>query len=469
MENSKFIALYNCLDSQELEGLHKWIKSPLHNSNPDLIKLFNYISSRRKITATSVQKQRVYKHLYPNEKYNDLQLRKLMSQGKIALENFVKFWMSKKDEFLQQKYLIDYLLDHKQHKLAQQHLTKAKLSQNKSNVQNHKYYYQQYQLEEENFEQIGTQTRIRSTNLQAIFDNLSIAFIIENLRYACIAITHQNLYKTSYQVPFLEAILTQIKQPPYTNIQAIQLYYYAYMSLSKPETTTYFESLKDRLLKYGTILTATETRSLYMIAINYCIKRINTDETQQYIRQVFELYQQGLKDKILLDNGILSRFTYKNIATAALHIQEFEWTENYIQDYVAYLEPSYQENYLHYNTAKLHFAKAEYNQALQLLTQVEYDDLFLNIDAKMMLLKIYYEQGSFDALDSLLHSFNTFLQRKLVMSYHKTNYSNIIRLSRKLFELPSHNKTAKQELIELINNTHPLTERQWLLEQLAKK
>ena len=36
-----------------------------------------------------------------------------------------------------------------------------------------------------------------------------------------------------------------------------------------------------------------------------------------------------------------------------------------------------------------------------------------------MLLKIYYELQEYEVLDSFLHSFNVFLQRKKLIGYHK--------------------------------------------------
>ncbi|MFT4665437.1 MAG: hypothetical protein ACI8YQ_002556 [Polaribacter sp.] len=77
---------------------------------------------------------------------------------------------------------------------------------------------------------------------------------------------------------------------------------------------------------------------------------------------------------------------------------------------------------------------------MQLLTKVEYDDLFLNLGSKLILLKIYFETKEWDALDSLLSSFKIFLYRKTVMEYHKDNYQNITDLTRELSILGEHNR-----------------------------
>jgi hypothetical protein len=467
MIKSKLIQLYTCLDSTELEAFHKWLKSPLHNSDTDLSKLFVYIGSRRVLSKTSIDKNRVFKHLFPKESYKDLKLRRLMSKGIKNLENFVHFWMSKKNTIEQQKNIAIFLRTRNRPNLAQQQGIKGKKELALQVDKTHSYYYKHYQLEQEQFEQAASQSRMRATNLQAIVDNFSIAFIIENLRYACTAISHKNLYATNYSIPLLDEILVLANQTPYLNIPAIQLYYQAYMALTIPKDNSYFELLKRNLLRHESLLPTKERKDLYTLAINYCIRRINSDESQRFIREVFELYQQGLKNKALLDNGVLSRFTYKNIASAGLRLQEYEWIASYISSYAIYVEADYRDSYQHYNTSKLYFAKGDYDQAMQRLIQVEYDDLFLNLDAKTMLMKIYYETQSYDALDAFFHSFTIYLQRKEIMGYHRENYLNIIRLTKKLLELPPRNPRARQQLQNSIDSLQPLTERAWLLEQLS--
>jgi hypothetical protein len=467
MIKSKLIQLYTCLDSTELEAFHKWLRSPLHNNDSDLSKLFLYIGSRRVLSKTSVDKKRIFKHLFPTETYKDLKLRRLMSKGIKNLENFVHFWMSKKNTVEQQRNVAIFLRTHNRPHLAQQQSLKGKKELSVQTDKTHQYYYKKYQLEQEYFEQAASQSRMRATNLQAIVDSFSISFIIENLRYACTAISHKNLYATNYTVPLLEEILALANQAPYLNIPAIQLYYQAYMALTTPKDSTYFELLKGNLLRHESLLPTKERKDLYTLAINYCIRRINSDESQKFIREVFELYKQGLKNKTLLDNGVLSRFTYKNIASAGLRLQEYDWIANYISSYAVYVEADYRESYQHYNTSKLYFAKGDYHQAMQRLIQVEYDDLFLNLDAKTMLMKIYYETQSYDALDAFFHSFTIYLQRKEIMGYHRENYLNIIRLTKKMIELPPRNPKARQQLQNSIDSLQPLTERAWLLEQLS--
>jgi len=165
---------------------------------------------------------------------------------------------------------------------------------------------------------------------------------------------------------------------------------------------------------------------------------------------------------------LLSRYTFRNLVTNGTYLKEFAWVENFIVQYKPFLEERHRESIVHYSQAKLHHEKGDYPKAMKLLNQVEYDDILMNLTAKTMLLKMYYEQEEFDALESLLESMRSYMRRKKVIGYHKANYKNIIRYTKKLLKVNPFNKTAIAKIQEEVKDVNPLTEQEWLLRQLNK-
>ena len=94
--------------------------------------------------------------------------------------------------------------------------------------------------------------------------------------------------------------------------------------------------------------------------------------------------------------------------------------------------------------------------------------MHLNLSAKILLLKVYYALEEIQLLEGLLNRFSTFLSRKKELAYHKNNYNNIIRFTRRLVVINPYSTKAKDKLRQEIKNTPLLTERVWLLEQLDK-
>jgi hypothetical protein len=191
---------------------------------------------------------------------------------------------------------------------------------------------------------------------------------------------------------------------------------------------------------------------------------------EAYFKELFELYRAGLQHGFLLEGSILSPFAFKNIVTIALQVKEFDWTTHFIQNYQSYLSPEHRDTYVNFGLSKLRFEQKRYDEALILLQEVDYADIFLNLSSKLMQLKIYYELHEFDVLESFLNSFRTYVNRKKqsgdLRSYHQENYLNIIRLTQKLLTYNPFDKKEKVKLRDEIEKTK-VTERKWLLDQLG--
>ena len=58
--------------------------------------------------------------------------------------------------------------------------------------------------------------------------------------------------------------------------------------------------------------------------MNGCVKKINEGLVNFY-EEALDLYQQGLEKKWLLEDNVLSQFTYHNIVKAGLKTANFAW------------------------------------------------------------------------------------------------------------------------------------------------
>ncbi len=100
------------------------------------------------------------------------------------------------------------------------------------------------------------------------------------------------------------------------------------------------------------------------------------------------------------------------------------------------------------------------------MQQVKSDDVFLNLNARNLLLKIYLELEEYEALKAHLNSFEVFIRRKKTPNPHRTNYLNIIKLSRKIIQLNPHDKAAKAALRKEIEGEKNPSTRAFLLDIL---
>jgi hypothetical protein len=293
-------------------------------------------------------------------------------------------------------------------------------------------------------------------------------FLSQKLKNACLALAHEAVYKQSYDLGLLEVLLPYIEQSPeLLSYPAISIYYHYYQATIKEEaeSETHFQQFKAIFLKSPNAFEPLELQGLYTFALNYCVKKVNIGQ-EKYQEEMFTLYDEGLKLKILIDNDKLNQFKFNNITKLALRLGKIDWTETFIEDYKKFVEPQYHETYVHNAYSMLYFAQGKYEETMIRLQQVDYKELFITMDAKVLLMKVYYQLDEYDVLESFINSFKVFLRRKDILAYHQEIYKNFIRMMQKLINLPPFNKAAKEKLKKEIEGIQKLLEKKWLLEQL---
>ena len=461
MQKSKLIKVFSQLNGQDIRNLKKFLRSPFFNHRKDVVDLFEYLIQRK----DQYEAEKVFLNLFPNEKYDAVKLRLVMSYLFRLIEKYLAVSELMENETAQNTHLFQAYKKRNLSKQIYRTINDGITSLQKKALRNADWYNQYFQLQFEKFQLESAVTPTADLNRQELSDTLDIAYLIAKLRQVCMLLSHQGIYKATFEIGFLEPLITFIQAPLYQAIPAIAVYNHCYFMLTEPEEQKHFGTFKQLLLNHGAIFSRREIGDLYLLAINYCIKRIN-DGDSNYFDEVMDFYKEGLVKSYLLENGILSRFTYQNIVSAGLKTGEFEWVNNFIHQYKKNLERKYRESSFSFSLAKLEYHRKNYDAALSMLQKSNYRDLLLNLGAKTLLLKIYYEWSEFDLLDAHLEAMKNYLRRKGVIGYHKKNYRNIIQITSKLLNINIFDKKELDLLERKIRNVDPLTERDWFVEQL---
>lgn len=110
----------------------------------------------------------------------------------------------------------------------------------------------------------------------------------------------------------------------------VAIYYHCFLMLGVHKEEVHFRTFKDLFLQHHASFDTNETRDLFLMGINYGIRKVNNGE-ERYFEDIMRLYEVALEGDHLLENGLLSRFTYYNIVAAALRTERFNWGEQFIQ------------------------------------------------------------------------------------------------------------------------------------------
>lgn len=468
MYTSKLVDIFYRLSKSQLRGLRKFVQSPYHNKREDVIALFELLYRTPLENRIALRKEKAFPKIFGKKKYSSDQMDYTMSFLFKVIEQFLVYENATEDKINVQIALMEEYRKLGLSKHFQQSLNIAERYQEKSTVRDIDYHEKAFQIELQQYQFLALKQRDAPKNLQALSTKLDLRFLSQKLMDACRLLAHQAVAKQKYNFGLLETLLTYIESEPAVLAHpSIALYYYYYQAAVKENGEDYFQKFKNAFLESTDAFVEEELQGLYILAVNYCIKNTNLGK-DEYRLELFDFYKVGLELRILLDeNEILSPFTFNNITKSALRLDKIDWTQRFIEDYKKFVEPQYHETYVHNAYSMLYFAQGKYEETMIRLQQVDYKELFITMDAKVLLMKVYYQLDEYDVLESFINSFKVFLRRKDILAYHQEIYKNFIRMMQKLVNLPPFNKAAKLKLHKEIEGTQKLLEKKWLLEQLT--
>ncbi len=462
MTDNKLLRLFDSLSGVEKRECSKLLKSPYFNQKPALIALWDYLIAWKKQKKTRLPSpESVWAGLFPDAKFSDKKWRHLQSLLIAQIEQLLVH-RDLTQHPLQSDLLVAPLYRKRKQKQALAQVFRRADEKLKKLPKDTKYYHYEYLLQWEKYAALEASDRIGKKNLAAISQSLDIYMIASKLRLACLMESHRSVSNVDYDNSFLELLISYADKHGHLDIPIISLYYHCYQSLTAGKEAD-FRAFRKSISEVQDDIPAEERTTFLLLAVNFCIKQLNLGQ-QSYIREALDLYQTGLETQTLLSEGQLSRFAFKNIVALGLKLEDFNWVRNFIDQYAPMLAKEHRQANQDYNLARLHFAQKDYKSAMPMLAQIDDRDLLLNLDSRVMLLKMYYEMGEIDALENLLTSFRILLLRKKkVIGYHQQFYLNMLKYIKKLMRLNRHDKQAVKLFKEELQSTSGVLEKDWLL------
>ncbi len=470
MRNTKLYSLLESFDKYEHNRLLKFISSPYFNKNQAIIDLYKSlrtaIFSKKNI---SLGKEKLWKKVYKGEDYDDVRFRKLVSDLLKLVESFMAQQIYEENPLHQATYLIEAVGKRKIEQLYNSTMRTARRLSEKQEYKPASYYFYQYQIEKNYYDLTRTKfKRDERTNFEEIINNLDWFYLAEKLKYNCNILSQKTLVSHDYSLLFIDEIIEHIYKYNYDQIPPIAIYFQIYLMLSDFEEEKHFQNLKKLIETHITEFPQDDASYIYNYAFNYCIRKVNRGKGY-FMKEFFELYQYALKEDVILVNGELSPWHFKNIVLAALRLGKYVWVKKFIKDYSVKLPETMRENALSFNLAQLYFYKKDYDNVKSMLQEVEYEDLSYNLNSKSFLLMTYYETDDFEPLESLLESFKVYLNRhKDIPESRRNLYMNLIRFVKKLTRLMPGDKKAIETIKKEVDETKGIASEKWLKEKIAE-
>ena len=464
MTNTLVYEILSGFSKEEFRAFGVFLQSPYYNRRMDLIRanrVFTaYLSKGRSLPDKAV----FFKKVFPGEQYDGQKLRLTLSRLYKLLEKFIILTTMEQMPLEAEKLLITAYRKRKLRRNYERSIRKIKRQTEQLPFRTSDFHFQHYHIEYQNYLRGSDNPRSKSLNLEKVEQHLDLAYFSAKLRQACFTLSHQAVSNIQYHPVLLTQIMQLAQQKPYKDEPAISLYY-RFILLFQEGDIEKFGSFRKELFAYKKHFSQEEFRDIYLLALNFCIRKINQNE-KPFFQETLNMYKKGLDMELLLEQGQISRFTYNNIVAIALNRGDLEWVDGFIKTYSDHLNETYREATYHLNLSRLAFAKKDFKDALSHLQKTDHDDLISHMTAKILQMKIYYELREFDSLDYLIQSLRIFIQRKKRIGYHYHLWRNILKYTQKLSRVNPYDKAAINRLKTQIREEALLPEREWLLAKL---
>ncbi|MEZ5044289.1 MAG: hypothetical protein R2828_30635 [Saprospiraceae bacterium] len=465
MKDTKLIQLLQTLDGKQRRAFGDFVQSPFFNKQEELIHFYHYL---KKIAAKGFPEKDLdryycYQLLFPEKAYDEKHLNYLNSQLLKLAERYISINGFENALILPAYFQLQYCIDHRLEKHYQYIMNQSQKQLEAYQGDTEQLLYQKYLLANLREKHFSSQKQRRyDKGLQEAADYFDQYYLFKKLYHLCAMLDRQKVVTPAYEIHFMEEIQSilrsqLLKSPPIETLEQLLL------SLTAEQSAVHFSKLRDSLRQYSRYFSHDMLRDLYFSSINFCIRKIRFGE-KEYAEELMSIYQEGIQNGVLFEDGYLSPWTFKNLVKLSIGLKEFEWAESFIADYSPKLPPHMQKDALHFNLANLYYERKDYPKAQTHLRQVEFSDVQYSIGAKLTLIRIYYETQQTEALNSLLSAFNIFLKRKKLMTKEvKMPFMNFIHF---VYRLQKVEKGQLSKLESEIKQTEMLTARSWLLEQL---
>ncbi len=465
MTDSALFEALSSLSPWEQQGVRKWLSSPAFNHRKAPIRLFEFLCDRLRSGASPepvAAAQAVFGRADAGNK-----LRHEMSALLDIIREYLIAQELAADPCRRELYWLRAARKRgleKNIQLAFREATKAAEKTGRSDIAR---YWIDFQLTLEQYEWELQAKRAQVFPADTLTAALNNWYAGQLMQLACMAEAQGAVRRQARFAPdWMALLLEQMPGRPHENTPAVALYHLGHQMLTHPEESGLSDQFRARLADNLPDLPRDDAKGLLMLAINHNIRRINEGQ-REAIRSVLGFYLLGLEQQLLQDErGILSKFTYNNVLMTFLALQEWEQAARFLEQYRPQLPAEDRDNIYRYNLALFRFRQGDHDGALELLRDVSFPDAMYNLESRKMLLKIYFEQEAFDALESLLDNLMTWLRRHGELGYHREMYRNLARYTARLLRLSPNDRDGRAKLSQKIRETPLVAEREWLLGKL---
>ncbi len=475
MKENKVIELIKSFSPAEFKKFGDFVKSPFFNKNVHLISMYEYFSKHSAdFEKLKLIYEDMFRFIYRSEKYSELKVRSLISAFVKLIEQYLIYISSSKNIIYQKTLLVNTLHQRNLIKNFRSALKETMEYQKKQFTRDEDYYYNQIYLEVEALNHfLERNTKINEDDFDKISENQNLYFILTKLNLLHFMFLQmreatdshgQRVWMMNEIIAYIESKLPAIsKEHP-----LIYMKYLILMTMMKPEQVINFNRLKKFVTDNHDKLSGNVQAYIFKALTDYCALRCNGPDIE-FKSERFKVY------KIMEDKGILNKSKYitvvdfNNAIISALETGKFLWADKFFNKYKERLLPELHEAAINLAKTQIFFYKKKYDDALETLNNVSYNNHYFYLQSKKMLAKIYFEKNDYESITYIIDTTRHYLKRNSGISRINWElFSKFFVYLKRLINLDANHKEKISNAIEDLEKENNVSSKEWLMKKLTE-
>lgn len=450
MNNSPLISLLRTLSNKEIKELDRAIDSPVFNSQKTVKSLYTHLRVHYPDFAPGdLNRELLFKHIYPGKAFNAELIRRVMSDLKKSIEEFIVYRKVMANEIKTSFIKAEDYLERELYAEAEKNLDKAfrMLDSAKISAESLEYFIRYFALRTRLYFSRNKQENAAEEMRQQFLLNY-YHFILRNAYNLHDVRVNKIIFNSGIENELVNKLLNTIS---YTDIssylssienknrfQKVSLVYIlGIVNYMNGESSEYYEPLinsaSDAIEEFST----EEKYNVYQMLKAVTWYKIKGENALTYRKELFRINKMRLEDGVFSPDGKYMRLMlYRQILMTAITLKEFEWTEKFVNDYSGKLPVNCRDNMRNFSFSQICFEQNKFEESLNLISKVNFDLFTLKLDVRNLMLKIYYELGFYEEAFSLMDSYRHFLsENKNVSEFYKDLAGGFLNYYAKLVKL----------------------------------
>lgn len=470
LKNSKLSDMLEGISNEEYKKFGLFLSSPYFNKSRTMQQLYYIFKKYRVNNRTgSLTRKTIYNELYPGKRYNDVLLRKQLSDFTKLTGEFLIDVEAKIETAKTKNLLLSSLIKRNIQRPAGQALNELEKFYEFAQEKDNNYYYNRLQTGRLAFSYSGSGLHSPEEQISELSKRLDHYYLSLKLLFYYDILNLKLHYNKSIQFDmwgFDEIVKYIEKNKQEIESDHISIYadYLSVKMLLEPAENKHYEKLRSYIDKNKSRFVRQELEKFYVYLYNHSIYRLN----RGFVKgngELYDIIKTIDREDIPIWKFFAFHIFYINAVTNASRAGEYEWIESFVKRRKEYIPPAFREETHNLAMANLYFTKKEYSEAMKYLVNVDYPNYSYYLMAKDMLIKIYWERSEPEGVLSTIEAMRKFLQRKeLIPQRLHESYTNFINCVSRMVE--PEQKDSDYEIQKLLKKEMIYADKVWIEERL---